>query len=612
MKRIAFSLAAAVMLVPTAASAQDDVTEELNQILETQFSAEAESVLGDYLGLDALQEAFAANGMQIQAQLGLTEEAGALLEGTLPEDTYLSFGFQQDPNAKQWLLSFGAGLEEESLLDMSLYGDEEILALSLPQFYSGALGLRAGSFLEQYNASALKEYLGLGDLGIDDFEMSFYPEDTWAEAEEGSLEAELSDTVQQAVDEFMESGFSISKAEEGDGVTYTAVIETDAVLDLYEVIWDEYLDILDEMGILDLYMAGLASSYSTEDMDLEEVMEAALDEISAMMGEEGIMTFYVQDGLLQSITYQFDIYEEEVYAELNDSSADAEDSSELTGSELMAEGDDIAAPEEAEGVGTSAEETEAASGTEEPVGFMIFSYILDDPAHPDDAFTLQFYAEGYDTGNVGTIRIRKQTEQTDTVTEATISVTVEEDDEVMYDADVYRISFDSATGELDMTAGVTDPDSGEIAGLKMTSVFHDVVPGSSFGWTLEELSIVSEDESIGLTGELSVQADPGTIEASDTAMIFEADEDEINNIIMEIYMNAMTWAEEVQSAWYEALGIEPETEDDYYDYYGYDDDDYWYGDDSDDDYWYGDDSDDDYWYDYETQTESIVLDGVSA
>ncbi|MCD7766093.1 MAG: hypothetical protein LUH53_06180, partial [Lachnospiraceae bacterium] len=547
--------------------------------------------------------------------LGLTEEAGALLEGTLPEDAYLSFGFQQDPNAQQWLLSLGAGLEDESLLDISLYGDEELLALSLPQFYSGALGLRAGSFLEQYNASALKEYLELGDLGIDDFEMSFYPEDTGADAEEGSLEAELSDTVQQALDEF-EAGLSLTKSEAEDGVTYTAVIETDAVLDLYAVIWDEYLDILDEMGILDLYMTGLSSSYSTEDMNLEEVMEEALDEMSAMMGEEGIMTFYVQDDLLQSITYQIDIYEEEVYAELDDMSADAEDSSEPTGSELMAEGDDIAAPEETEEGGTSAEEASDPEGTdttaEGPVGFMIFSYVLDDPTHPDDAFTLQFYAEGYDTGNVGTIRISKQTEQTDTVTEATISVTVTEDDEVMYEDTVYRISFDSATGELDMTAGVTDPDSGEFAGLKMTSVFHDVVPGSSFGWTLEELSIVAEDESIGLTGELSVQADPGTIEESDTAMIFEADEDEINNIIVEIYLNAMTWAEEAQNAWYEALGIEPETEDDYYDYYGYDDDDYWYGDDSDDGYWYGDDSDDDYWYDYETQTESVVPDGVSA
>ncbi|MCC8106326.1 MAG: MSCRAMM family adhesin SdrC [Clostridiales bacterium] len=635
MGSMAVAMVAAMMATQIPVFAEEDVTEELNQILEAQFSAETESALDEYLGLKALQEAFAANGMQVQVQAGLTEESGALLEGTVPEGAYLNLGFAQDPNAKQWQLSLGAGLEDESLLDVSLYGDEAMLALSLPQFCSSALGVRAGSFLEQYDSSALKDFLGIGDLGIDDFNMSFYPEDTGAAAEDGSLETELSENLQQELDDFLASGFSMTKTDTEDGVNYVAVVDTDEALELYGAFIEDYLDTLDEMGILDLYMTGLSSTYSTEDMDLEEVIEASLEEMSAMMGEEGIITFYVQNDLLQCVTYQIDIYDEDDYADTDDMSedVDAEEASELTGNNLMAEGDDIAAPEETEGADAAAEEAEESSAvTDEPGGTLSISFILNDPAQPDDAFTLYIEAKEYGAEeNAGTITISKQTEQADTLTETTIDVIVAEFGEVQYDETVYRLSFDSATGDMDMTAGITDPDSGEYVGLKLESVFHDIAQGSSFGWTIEELSIVAEDESIGLTGEVSVQADPGTIAETDAAMIFEADEDTLNNLIMEIYMNAMTWAEEAQSTWNGALGIEPETEDYGYDYdsdgdywygddsdddywYGDDsDDDYWYGDDSDDDYWYGDDSDDDYWYGDEVQTEEVIaLDTASA
>ncbi len=584
---MAIMMAAAVMAAQTTALAEEDAMAELDQILEAQFSAETGSVVGDYLGMDTLKETFAANGGRVQVQLGLTEESSAVLEDTIPEAAYLNLVFAEDPNAKQWLLSLGAGLEDESLLDASLYGDESMLALSLPQFCSSALGIRAGSFLEQYDNSALKEFLGTGDLGIDDFNMSFYPEAAEASAEEGSLEAEFAENVQQAMDTFEESGFSMTKTETEGQAVYTATVETDAVMQLYGAIMEEYLDALDEMGILDLYATGTSSDYSTEDMDLEEVIDASLEELSAMMGEEGIMTFYVQDDLLQSVTYQIDVYETDNGSELDD------------GADLMAAGDDWAAPES---------ETEVASGTqgtditaEEPVGNIFLSFALDTPEQPDDAFTLDIQLETYETGDTATIRIRKQTERTDTLTEAAITVTAAQYDEILFDDTLYRISFDSATGELDLEAGVTDPDSGEYAGLKMTSVFHDVVPGSSFAWTVEQLSIVAE-ESFGLTGEISVQADPGTIEIPDTAMIFEADEDELNSLVMEIYMKAISWAEDFQNTWNEALGIEAETGDD------------WSDDGSSGDlYQYEDESDEDAsLYEDETQTEAVTLDGASA
>lgn len=73
-------------------------------------------------------------------------------------------------------------------LDFSLYGDEDQLAVSIPQFYDGALAIRSGSLLKQYENSWLE---GILQAPLEkDISLSFIPgfgeqtEDFWEMVED--------------------------------------------------------------------------------------------------------------------------------------------------------------------------------------------------------------------------------------------------------------------------------------------------------------------------------------------------------------------------------------------------------------------------------------------
>ena len=160
LKALAAALITAMAFQSAALAAPMD---ELNDILEKQQEIESDLdvALEEQLGLTELGEAVEENGVRFVIDLEPGDKAltdPSLLD-VLPEESYYHGNLQVDKNLKKWLLESGVGTAENALLDVSLYGDEQKLAISIPQFFEGAISIEAGSFLDQYNSSVLKELI---------------------------------------------------------------------------------------------------------------------------------------------------------------------------------------------------------------------------------------------------------------------------------------------------------------------------------------------------------------------------------------------------------------------------------------------------------------------
>ena len=154
--------AAAALVVPAAAQAKEDPGEELEEILETQMEQGEKSLLSKTLGLDELQENMEEEGFSVQTKFGVSRETWELLgvEAPTSEDGYLQMNLRAAEDAERWQFDLEAATDENTkFLTLSLYADEDQLAVSIPQFYDGALAIRSGSLLQQYNGSWLEQML---------------------------------------------------------------------------------------------------------------------------------------------------------------------------------------------------------------------------------------------------------------------------------------------------------------------------------------------------------------------------------------------------------------------------------------------------------------------
>ena len=155
-------VATAVGVVSLQASAGAAPLDDLNAILEKQNEAETPSPISDMLDWDALAEAMNAGGAQVAANLTIPEEL--LKDAGLPEELQGDLGLTADTTVdltdKQWLFKLAAAVNSEDIASLSLYGDENQLALTLPEFLSKTVGLKAGSFQDQYNGSVWEQMFG--------------------------------------------------------------------------------------------------------------------------------------------------------------------------------------------------------------------------------------------------------------------------------------------------------------------------------------------------------------------------------------------------------------------------------------------------------------------
>ena len=529
----AAALAASMVFQTTAFAAP---AEELGEIFRAQSEAQTqpESLLSEFLGASKLGEAMKENGFFVQVKAGLLPETIGMagVEGILSEDSHISFGFRNDPNQHRWQFDAGAGLTEESLLDMSLYGDENCLALSLPQFFAGALSLHAGSLKEQYGQAALAQILGEIPEDFPDIQMSFYPSGSLATPVAGAFD-QLKDEVFSSAIETVEQA-SVEKEEKGDTSVYTVTVSTEDILKFYESYMAAYVSALSELGI-----AGTETLESEMEEELSASWQESLASLEQAMGEELSVDITVKDGLIQG--YHF----ESMIALDNTGDTEPEYEEMLTGE--TAGTTDTAVTEESEAVTDTAvaEEPEAVTDAvvmeETEMGYMTCDFTYADPSDPGKGLRYKFtMSTGYDTATILC--------NIDSVINGTVQTYSGTYDVYMWSEDMnslmiipFTATFDAQTGDLNADAEFTD--GADSIQMKLDSTFRQPEEGSGFIWTVDELSMSSMGETLGVSGEVSVTADPGELAApEEERVVLEMTEGELLDLVNEVLTNVNVWA----------------------------------------------------------------------
>ncbi|WP_283681071.1 hypothetical protein [Parablautia sp. Marseille-Q6255] len=565
----AAALAASMIFQTTAFAAP---AEELGEIFRAQSEAQTqpESLLSEFLGASKLGEAMKENGFSVQVKAGLLPETIGMagVEGILSEDSHISFGFRNDPNQHRWQFDAGAGLTEESLLDMSLYGDENCLALSLPQFFAGALSLHAGSLKEQYGQAALAQILGEIPEDFPDIQMSFYPSGSLTTPVAGAFD-QLKDEVFSRAIETVEQA-SVEKEEKGDTSVYTVTVSTEDILKFYESYMAAYVSALSELGI-----AGTETLESEMEEELSASWQESLASLEQAMGEELSVDITVKDGLIQGYHFESMIaldntgntepeYEEMLTGETagTTDTAVTEESEAATDAAVAEEPEtvtDAAVAEESEAVTDAAvaEESEAVTDTavaEEPeavtdavvmeeteMGYMTCDFTYADPSDPGKGLRYKFtMSTGYDTATILC--------NIDSVINGTVQTYSGTYDVYMWSEDMnslmiipFTATFDAQTGDLN--ADVEFTDGADSIQMKLDSTFRQPEEGSGFIWTVDELSMSSMGETLGVSGEVSVTADPGELAApEEERVVLEMTEGELVDLVNEVLTNVNVWA----------------------------------------------------------------------
>lgn len=547
---LATALSASMLFSQAAMAAPVD---ELNEVLEKQQELKGESMMAKTLGLEELGKAFVENGMQVQARVGLTD--GTLetlgLTGEIPEDGYGMLNIQVDQNLKKWLLEAGIGAGEEGLLDIGMYGDADLLAISIPQFYSGAVAIGGGSFLEQYNGSVIQQYAGV-DVVIPDFDLTFFPD--LSEMEAGGPAAELNAVMEEKMQE-MQDALQVDKTEESSQIRYTAHYPTEDMVDIYKAVLDSYLSWFQDAGLV-------------SDMEMEETQEE-LDEILVQMaelvGDEVAVDYYVQDGYLAMISCEMEI--DTVLLEeaenVDDGAADYEDV--YTDDAAMDYEDeyiDDVTDYADEYTDESIVDFETSYDTNPFVGTLKYECTFAEPTQPWKEFEIKMQVEEQETGQSVIVQIDKKTTESETTSQTTVNLDVWENGESLYSDTLFCSYYDAVTGDLDADLMFKDTDTDTEVVLHLDSVISKMETG--FVWTIDALELQAEGQAAGVCAEISVSSEPGEIaEPENPRMIFELDQGGLMGLLMEISVNAENWAAqfEAEDEYYGDIEI---YDDDYY------------------------------------------------
>ena len=270
--------------------------EELKEILEKQKTETKSSLLKETLGINQLCEAFKKDGMQFKLSIAPVQGTMETLDlEDIPDDLFGELYFQHDPVSKKWLLGVNGGMEGEAALTCRLYGDTEKMLLASPQFSEKAVGIREGSFMEQYEGSALKELLGeIPD--IPDIDLVFYPEDDAFSDIDVPTEG-LQKNLEEKVEE-MENSVQVEKEEitEEESI-YHLTCSTSDVMDIYRYIINGYVSLFTDSGLMDYGDA----------RELEDQAEEMVGTMGSMMGEEITIDFQVVNDGLSDIEISMDV-----------------------------------------------------------------------------------------------------------------------------------------------------------------------------------------------------------------------------------------------------------------------------------------------------------------
>ena len=470
-------VATAVGVVSLQASAGAAPLDDLNAILEKQNETETPSPISDMLDWDALVEAMNAGGAQVAANLTIPEEL--LKDAGLPEELQGDLGLTADTTVdltdKQWLFKLAAAVNSEDIASLSLYGDENQLALTLPEFLSKTVGLKAGSFQDQYNGSVWEQMFG--ELNMpEDIDLKFFPDGTASAADTtdlvGNIKAILEKATKSAEDA---KNVETREDEKYPGVTfYDATYDTESVVNIYRDLLTELSSVLSASGISDVE-------------DFNQTMEEALEQSKAILGDQFTVTYWVENDQVtkMSMTMKMD---ESLMEEQNDTVSDLYDDAEAE---------------------SETEEVTAATEAQEPtIVVMDMLYTFADPSNMAAGFDMDMdiYEEG-DEANVMHLAYAFDNEMTDTSMDMNVNMKVSDAEETYLDADIFTMNFDAESGAMNIKVSVPDEESGSDVGMAIDSTFGDVTAGKGFTWTLNNVTVSADGEQIPiLSGYVTINA----------------------------------------------------------------------------------------------------------
>lgn len=560
----------AALLLPTSSFAapagSEDAAGELNAILTAQQAQAADSLLEETLGLSELGKTASENGLQWQFTGGLLPETAALLE--LPaewSDTTFSLNGKIDPKLKKYLFEAALQHASDALLNLSCYGDENLLAVALPQFYSGNLALRSGNLKEQYRSSDLSNLTGADLLDeLPDLNLHFYPQPA------ASTDSPVSN-LQAAITELRDST-SITK-ETSNGIDiYTATLHSDQIISLYRVLFQQLFAPIESLTYVSYTGAG----------DLDEQIEEILASFQSVLPDEIPVQFEVEDQLLQRIRYTLDMDVnaldtlDESYDDPDDDRSDMDglydnddDRNDNDMDDLYDDDDDRNDMDDLYD-DDARDETHDFDFQNQTASFSIGvnESVSDLPKDVDTvscSYELAFanpenLSEGYDFfANVGydtdpsalmSVYLAYRQQQENGTESAALTLGIDADGESVYFDTPYVMQFDPASNTLDAMFSVTDSDTSETVSLFFSGSFSDVEKGKSFRLSVDDFSLNNaadenaDPESLGITAELSVNADPGDIPApTDCRYLLEMDQNALLSLFMECSANAETWSQ---------------------------------------------------------------------
>ncbi len=504
------AVVAAVGATALQVSASAEPMDDLNAIFEKQAEAEKASPISTMLDWDAIVKAMEEEGGQVGINLTLPKEL--LTDAGLPEQLQGDLGLTADTTIdlkdKQWLLKLAAAVNSDNIASLSLYGDENQLALTLPEFLSKTVGLKSGSFKEQYEGSVWEQFFGELDMP-EDIDMKFFPEGTDAAADTTDLLGNIKAIMESAMTS-AENATSVETREDAQypGVTfYDATYDTESIMTIYKDLLSELSSLMSASGVSDVE-------------DFNQTMEEALEQSEAVLGEQFTITYWVENDQLTKMTMTLKMDESKL--------EETEDADDLF--------DDM---EESE--------TEVTTATEEPsIIIMDMDYTFTDPSDLSAGFdmNMDIYEEG-DEENVMHLVYGFANDTTDTNMDMKVNLKISDNEETYMDADIFTMTFDAQTGALDAKVSIPDEESGSEVGMTLSSTFENVQAGKGFTWTLNNLTVSVDGEELPiLSGYVTINADYEKIETpAEVSMLADMDTSAVMELVMELQTNAESWME---------------------------------------------------------------------
>ena len=505
-------VAATVGVVSLQASASAEPLDDLNAILEKQQQTETPSPISEMLDWDAITEAMKEGCAQVTTNMTVP---GDLLTGMgLPEQLEGDLGLTTDTTIdlkdKQWLFKLAAAVNSEDIASLSLYGDENQLALTVPEFLSRTVGLKAGSLMDQYSGSVWEQMLGELPLS-EDIDMKFFPEGTESATDAAGMIGNIKKILENAT-ESAKNAMSVETREDAEypGVTfYDATYETESIMAIYKDLLTELTSVLSTTGMSDVE-------------DFNQTMEEALEQSEALLGDQFTITYWVENDQITKMSMTLKMDESKL--EQTDTTSDLYTDAEA----------------ESEEVTTATEEQEPS------VMILDMLYAFTDPSNMAAGFDMDMdiYEEGNEE-DVMHLDYAFANDTTDTAMDMKVHMKLSDKEETYMDSEIFTMNFDAQTGEMDVNISVPDEESGSEVGVALKSTFENVTKGKGFTWTLNQVTVSADGMEMPiLSGYVMINSEYEKIETpAEVDMLADMDTTDVMGIMMELQTNAESWME---------------------------------------------------------------------